>query len=181
LEPSGIAPHKLRVAGSRRVAGLGSRCLGKPENGQVVGGQATITNTAPNTLTINQATPKAAIDWQSFNIAPDETTQFVQPSANAIALNRVKAGDPSVIAGRLTANGQLVLINPSGIVFSKGAQVDVNALLATTTNISTDNFMAGRMVFDQPSTDPRAKGRQQRPHHRRAEGPRGARRARCRQ
>ncbi|HEU0216186.1 MAG TPA: filamentous hemagglutinin N-terminal domain-containing protein, partial [Stellaceae bacterium] len=128
-----------------------------PQNGQVVGGQATIANTAPNTLTINQATPKAAIDWQSFNIAPNETTQFVQPSANAVALNRVKAGDPSVIAGRLTANGQLVLINPSGIVFSKGAQVDVNALLATTTNISTDNFMAGRMVFDQPSTDPRAR------------------------
>ncbi len=129
---------------------------GNPQNGQVVGGQATITNSAPNTLTINQATPKAAIDWQSFNIAPNETTQFIQPSVSAVALNRVKAGDPSVIAGRLTANGQLVLINPSGIVFSKGAQVDVNALLATTTNITTENFMAGRMVFDQPSTDPRA-------------------------
>jgi filamentous hemagglutinin family protein len=90
-----------------------------PQNGQVVGGQATIANTAPNTLTVNQATPRAAIDWQSFNIAPSETTQFVQPSANAIALNRVKAGDPSTIAGRLTANGQLVLINPSGIVLAR--------------------------------------------------------------
>ncbi|HXO00860.1 MAG TPA: filamentous hemagglutinin N-terminal domain-containing protein, partial [Stellaceae bacterium] len=128
-----------------------------PQGGQVVGGQATITNTAPNTLTIDQTTPRAAIDWKSFNIGPNQTTQFVQPSASAIALNRVQAGDPSVIAGRLTANGQLVLINPSGIVFTKGAQVDVNSLLATPTGISTANFMAGRMIFDQPSSDPNAR------------------------
>jgi filamentous hemagglutinin family protein len=121
-----------------------------PLNGQVVGGQATIATTAPNTLTINQTTPRAAIDWQSFNIAPNETTQFVQPSANAVALNRVQAGDPSVIAGRLTANGQLVLINPSGIVFTRGSQVNVNSLVATTAGMSAANFMAGNMVFDQP-------------------------------
>jgi len=129
-------------------------CAGRvdanPVGGQVVGGQATIVATAPNTLTIDQTTPKAAIDWQSFNIAPNETTQFVQPSASAIALNRVQAGDPSVIAGRLTANGQLILINPNGIVFTKGSQVDVNSLLATPAGISTANFMAGNMVFDQP-------------------------------
>ena len=124
--------------------------LANPLNGQVVGGQATIATTAPNTLTINQTTPRAAIDWQSFNIAPNETTQFVQPSPNAIALNRVRAGDPSVIAGRLTANGQLVLVNPSGVVFTRGSQVNVNSLVATTANIGTANFMAGNMVFDQP-------------------------------
>jgi len=71
-----------------------------PLGGEVVGGQATIATTAPNTLTIQQATPRAAINWQSFNIAPNETTQFVQPSSSAIALNRVQAGDPSTIAGR---------------------------------------------------------------------------------
>ncbi len=131
--------------------------LANPLNGQVVGGQATIATTAPNTLTINQTTSRAAIDWQSFNIAPNETTQFVQPSPGAVALNRVQAADPSVIAGRLIANGQLVLINPSGVVFTHGAQVNVNSLVATTTGISTANFMAGNMVFDQPSSDPNAR------------------------
>ena len=140
-------------AGAPGCAGTASA---NPQGGQVVGGQATIVNTAPGTLTIDQTTAKAAIDWQSFNIAPNETTQFVQPSASAIALNRVQAGDPSVIAGKLTANGQLVLINPNGVVFTKGAQVDVNSLLATPTGISTANFMAGRMIFDQPSSDPNA-------------------------
>jgi mucin-19 len=142
------------------IAGLllcAGPALANPLNGQVVGGQATIATTAPNTLTIDQTTPRAAIDWQSFNIAPNETTQFVQPSASSVALNRVQAGDPSVIAGRLTANGQLVLVNPSGVVFTRGSQVNVNSLVATTTGISTENFMAGKMVFDQPSSDPGAR------------------------
>ena len=37
-----------------------------------------------------------------------------------MTLNRVRPGDPSVIAGRLTANGGVVLVNPSGITFGKG-------------------------------------------------------------
>src|SRR5947207_5853901 len=81
--------------------------LANPLGGQVVGGQATIATTAPGTLTIQQQSQRAAINWQSFNIGASETTQFVQPSSSAIALNRVQAGDPSVIAGRLSANGQL--------------------------------------------------------------------------
>src|SRR6476661_3371838 len=94
-----------------------------PLGAEVVGGQATIATTAPNTLTIQQTTQRAAINWQSFNIAPNETTQFVQPSSSAIALNRVQAGDPSTIAGQLNANGQVILINPSGIAFTRGSQV----------------------------------------------------------
>src|SRR5712691_1216838 len=136
---------------------VGAPVAANPLGGQVVGGQATIATTAPNTLTIQQSSQRAAINWQSFNIAPNETTQFVQPSASAIALNRVQAGDPSVIAGRLTANGQLVLINPSGIVFTRGSQVNVNSLIATPTDISTANFMAGSLHFDIPSTDPHAR------------------------
>ena len=130
--------------------------LANPLGGTVVGGSATIASTAPGTLTIEQQTPRAAINWQSFNIAPSETTRFVQPSASSIALNRVQAGDPSVIAGKLQANGQLVLVNPSGVVFARGSQVNVNSLIATPSDISTANFMAGKMIFDMPSKDPRA-------------------------
>ena len=80
----------------------------------------------------------------------------MQPSAAAWTLNRVKAADPSVIAGRLNANGSLVLINPNGIVFSKGSQVDVHSLIATPSDISNANFMAGRMKFDRPPSNPGA-------------------------
>jgi filamentous hemagglutinin family protein len=127
-----------------------------PKGGQVSAGSATITQTGPTQLNIIQSTDRAAIDWQSFSIAPGEQTNFQQPVASSVTLNRVQPGDPSVIAGKLTANGQVVLINPSGITFSKGAVVDVNSLVATPTDISNSNFMAGQMKFDKPSTDPRA-------------------------
>ena len=154
LTGASLRTHGAAVAGALLVA---APAAANPLGGQVVGGSATIATTAPGTLTIQQQTPRAAIDWQSFNIAPSETTRFVQPSASAIALNRVKAGDPSVIAGQLTANGQLVLVNPSGVVFTRGAQVNVNGLIATPTDISTADFMAGRMNFSIPSKDPRAR------------------------
>src|SRR5215469_7429167 len=127
-----------------------------PKGGQVSAGSAAITQTSPTQLDIVQSTNRAVIDWQSFSIAPGEGTNFQQPAASSVTLNRVQPGDPSVIAGRLTANGQVVLINPSGITFSKGAVVDVNSLVATPTDISNANFMAGNMKFDKPSTDPRA-------------------------
>ena len=151
LEPSFCSARDRRRAW-RCCHALSAWPRANPLNGQSGGRSSWTTSatTAPNTLTIDQTTPRAAIDWQSFNIAPNETTQFVQPSANAIALNRVQAGDPSVIAGRLTANGQLVLVNPSGVVFTRGSQVNVNSLVATTAGIGTANFMAGNMVFDQP-------------------------------
>ena len=98
----------------------------------------------------------AAISQTSFSIAPNEQTNFQQPAATSVTLNRVAPGEPSVITGRLTANGQIVLINPSGIAFSKGAVVDVNSLVATPTDISNANFMAGRMKFGKSSADPRA-------------------------
>src|SRR6516164_1127475 len=127
-----------------------------PKGGQVSTGSATITQTSPTQVDIVQSPDRAAIDWRSFSIAPNEQTNFQQPAASSVTLTRVQPGDPSVIAGKLTANGQVVLINPSGITFSKGAVVDVNSLVATPTDISNANFMAGNMKFDKPSTDPRA-------------------------
>ncbi|HEX3881015.1 MAG TPA: filamentous hemagglutinin N-terminal domain-containing protein, partial [Stellaceae bacterium] len=127
-----------------------------PAGGQVTAGTATIATPTPTVETINQSTQRAVIDWKSFNIAVGEKTQFVQPSASAMTLNRVLAADPSTIAGQLIANGSIVLVNPSGVVFSKGSQVNVNSIIATPTNISNSNFMAGNLKFDQPSPNPNA-------------------------
>ena len=122
----------------------------------MVAGSATIDQPRPNRLDITQSTERAIIDWQSFNIAPSQWTEFRQPGAGAVTLNQVMTGDPSLIAGRLTANGSIVLIDPSGVTFTKGAQVNVNSLIATPTGISNANFMAGRMKFSRPSTDRQA-------------------------
>src|SRR6266496_5171081 len=100
-----------------------------PAGGTVTNGSANIV-TNGTVLDVNQSTQRAVIDWRSFNIAPSETTNFNQPSSSSVTLNRVNAADPSQILGTLNANGNLVLINPNGVFFGPGTQVDVNGLIA---------------------------------------------------
>lgn len=123
--------------------------LAAPQGGAVTAGQAAIAQNG-NTTTITQATQRAAIDWRSFNVGSNEAVNFVQPNSSSAVLNRVVGSEASVIFGRITANGQVYLINPNGILFGRTAQVDVGALTATTSNIGNADFMAGRMHFSQP-------------------------------
>jgi len=120
-----------------------------PQGGNVVGGAATITQPASNQLDINQTTNRAIINWNSFNIGTGEGTTFYQPSASSIALNRVTGStSPTQILGNLTANGQVAIINPNGVIFEKGSQVNVGSLIATSNDISNANAMAGNLNFN---------------------------------
>ena len=123
-----------------------------PQNGTVAGGSATITQTSSTQLDVTQTSNRAVLDWQAFSIGANETTNFHQPSTSSVAVNRVTGVNPSSIAGHLNANGQVVLVNPNGILFTQTAQVNVGALVASTSSITTANAMAGNMVFDQSST-----------------------------
>ncbi len=120
----------------------------RPVGGSVVAGAATIAQSS-NVTTIDQTTQRAAINWQSFNIGSQQTVHFDQPSSSAMALNRVVGPNPSEIAGRIDANGQVVLTNQSGVMFYKGSQVNTAGLMVSAAGISNGNFMAGKMVFDQ--------------------------------
>uniref|UniRef100_UPI00258D2EEB two-partner secretion domain-containing protein n=1 Tax=Acidiphilium sp. TaxID=527 RepID=UPI00258D2EEB len=119
-----------------------------PQGGTVVGGSATISQ-APGTTTITQTSQRAAIDWQSFNLGSKARVTFNQPNAQAIALNRVIANNPSIIAGRIDANGRIVLVNQDGVVFTPGSEVNAESLVVSTSGISPKNFMAGKLIFDQ--------------------------------
>lgn len=124
--------------------------MANPQGGQVVAGNATIRQETPTKVGITQTTDKAIIDWLSFSIGANGQVQFYQPSASAVALNRVVGQDPSQILGRLTANGQVFLVNPNGIYFGKNAQVDVAGLVASTHNIRNEDFLAGKYHFSTP-------------------------------
>lgn len=105
---------------------------------------------AGNMMTINQHSDRAILNWKSFNIGAENTVQFKQPSASSIALNRIYQNDPSRIFGKLSANGQVYLLNQNGFLFGKGSQVDVNTLLVSTLNITDDTFQRGiTKVVDQ--------------------------------
>ncbi|WP_158699370.1 two-partner secretion domain-containing protein [Magnetospirillum gryphiswaldense] len=124
--------------------------LANPQGGTVAQGSATITQTDPKTLTINQTSDRAVLNWQNFSIGAGETTRFIQPSSSSSVLNRVTGDQVSQILGSLQANGRVYLVNPNGIVFGAGSKIDVAALVASTANIKNENFMAGNMKFDIP-------------------------------
>ena len=96
--------------------------------------------TAPNSLTINQTSQAAILNWQSFDIGKNATVQFNQP-ANGAALNRIWDANPSQIYGALKATGQIYLINQNGILFGQGAQVDVGGLVASSLDIKNSRFL----------------------------------------
>jgi filamentous hemagglutinin family protein len=120
----------------------------RPTGGAVSAGSASISY-SPTATTIDQSSQRAAINWRSFNVGAQQSVNFVQPSASATALNRVKSPNPSQIAGKIDANGQVVLINQSGVIFYKGAQVNTAGLIVSAAGMSNANFMAGKMVFDK--------------------------------
>ncbi len=117
-----------------------------PTGGQVVSGQSAITQNG-NQLNIVQGSQKSIINWQSYNIGSNAEVNYVQNNSSSISLNRVITGDPSAIFGKLNATGQVWLINPNGVLFGKGAQVNVGGLLASTLNIADDDFMSGQYQF----------------------------------
>ncbi len=121
-----------------------------PEGPQVRHGQA---HYSPGVdAQIQQLTDKAIIDWQSFSIGQRESLRILQPSELSIILNRVVGGDPSQILGSLSANGNVFLINPAGIVFGPASVVNVGGLVASTLGISDEDFLAGRYTFLQDNS-----------------------------
>ena len=121
-----------------------------PAGGVVVAGKAHITGEGTPSTRVEQVTDRAVIDWRSFAIGASNQVIFLQPSAQSATLNRVTGEQVSLILGRLDANGHVLLINPNGIVFGGGAQINVGSLIATTSNVSNADFMSGRLIFDQP-------------------------------
>jgi filamentous hemagglutinin family protein len=121
-----------------------------PQGGIVAAGIVSIQQ-QPNSTVINQSSQQAIINWQSFNIGASEATHFQQPTGG-IALNRISAAQgASQIFGQLTATGTIILINQAGIYFGPTARVDVGGIIASTSDISDQNFLAGKYIFDKPS------------------------------
>ena len=155
-------PRKIRLARMRtrsrsRLAPLAALLLGLatapaqaappapdalPTGGRVVAGSARIQQ-AGNRMTIHQETQKVIANWRGFDIGKDAAVAFKQPGPASVALNRVVGQHPSRIFGRLSANGQVMLVNPAGVVFGPGSQLNVGGITASTLAISDADFLDG--------------------------------------
>ncbi len=105
-------------------------------------GQATATIVG-NTLTVQQTSEQALLNWASFNVSADGRVIFRQPDGNAVALNQILQANPSQIFGVIQSNGQIYLINQNGFVFGPTSQVNVGGLLASTLQLSPQAASGG--------------------------------------
>ncbi|MDH5650229.1 MAG: filamentous hemagglutinin N-terminal domain-containing protein, partial [Gammaproteobacteria bacterium] len=124
-----------------------------PTGGTVVGGSGSISQSGANT-TINQTSQNMAIDWSSYNVNTDERVQYIQPNRSSISLNRILSNTASEIRGRIDANGQVILVNPHGMVFTDTAVINVGGIVASALDIQPSAFMNGDFIFnDIPGTE----------------------------
>lgn len=141
-------PGKLSIAmalfwgACLTVSGTSYGATDLPTGGVVAAGAATISQSA-NTMNVNQSSQRAVVNWSTFDVAKGNTVNFNQPNANASTLNRVNSASQSMINGAVNANGQVVFVNPNGIVFGAGAQVNTGGLVATTMDIADSEYMSG--------------------------------------
>ena len=102
-------------------------------------------------VNIRQTTQQAILNWQSLNVGARTTLTFDQQgNSNWTALNRVTAATgPSQILGNIKADGQVYVINQSGIIFGGNSQVNVGALIASTAGITDQQFRTNGIYSTQ--------------------------------
>ena len=139
LAGSALAGPSIPAANALPVPSSGSRPF--VFAGSVNGGQPAVSG---NAMTITTPSRALGLNWAKFNIGSNASVTFRQPDASSRVLNRIWDNDPSVIMGRLEANGEVYLINQNGILFGNGAQVNVGGLLASALNLS--DSMASQLL-----------------------------------
>lgn len=87
------------------------------------------------------ASDRSILEWDDFSTETNELVRFVQPSSESTVLNRVAGLNPSLLLGRLEANGNVFLINPNGIVFGKECSIDAGSFLASTYDVLDSNYL----------------------------------------
>ncbi|WP_003610597.1 filamentous haemagglutinin family protein [Methylosinus trichosporium] len=97
------------------------------------------------TVTVKQTAQRAVATWQQFNVGSNTTVDFDQSGGNSqngndwVIINRIDAtGRPSQILGQISAEGTVLLINPNGIIFNGGSQINVGSLVASSLDIDSN-------------------------------------------
>ena len=104
-------------------------------------------------MTVHQVEDKAIASWETFNIGENSWVYFDQQgNTDWQALNRIYDRNPSQIFGKLTADGQVYLVNQNGILFGGTSSVNVHSLAASSLNVDNDTFLnltnSSEITFD---------------------------------
>ncbi|MFZ0267964.1 filamentous haemagglutinin family protein [Caulobacter sp.] len=104
-------------------------------------------------MTIKQEQKAALMDWSQFDVGASEEVHFEQGGADWVALNRIFNANPTQIAGKITAKGQVWLANTNGVVFKGTAQVNTQSILVTTAVVPDSVLDTGGLLDTRPRTD----------------------------
>ncbi len=118
-----------------------------PNGGTVAAGDVSISQPNGNQLNINQGSDAAVVNWNGFSIGSGSTVNIRQPGSDSVILNRVTGNTTSQIHGQLNANGQVHLVNPNGIFIGPSGHVNTAGFVASTLDISDDDFLNGRYRY----------------------------------
>ncbi len=105
---------------------------------------------ADSTLQVSQESQFLHVQYESFDIGVHEKVSFLQPNKNAIAVNQVLNSDPTQIFGQLSANGQLFILAPGGLVIHDGATIEAASFFAST--LAVDNIKQDEARFSSSQT-----------------------------
>lgn len=93
-------------------------------------------------LKLVQTSKAGLYSWSSFDIGSSALFEIDTPGAGSSSLHRVVGSTKlSEIYGTLKSNGSVYLINSNGVMFGQGAQVNVQGLVASTLNMSDEDFL----------------------------------------
>ncbi|MCA0961246.1 MBG domain-containing protein, partial [Salipiger bermudensis] len=119
-----------------------------PTGANVAAGNVSIATPGAQTMTITQGSDRAVVNWDSFSVGAGASVDIRQPSSTSAILNRVTGSTDSRIHGRLTANGQVHLVNPNGIFIGKTGRVETGGgFVASTLDVMDGDFMQGRLRY----------------------------------
>ncbi|WP_162270313.1 two-partner secretion domain-containing protein, partial [Bordetella ansorpii] len=112
-----------------------------PTGGKFAAGSGTISQSG-NTLTVNQASNRAIINWNGFSVGEAASARF--NNGSGATLNRVTGNTASRIDGNLSSSGSVYLINPSGVVVGPKGTINTGGTFAASTHdVDNQQFMNG--------------------------------------
>ncbi|WP_158937454.1 filamentous hemagglutinin N-terminal domain-containing protein [Burkholderia sp. S171] len=111
-------------------------------------GISVTTGKDPRTLTINQSAPTVVSNWTSFDIGSQASVVVKQPTTNSTLVSQVVTSAPTRIAGALTANGRVFVINPAGITVFNGATMTAGALVLSTLPLDRKTLTSNNFGFN---------------------------------
>ncbi|OYZ16376.1 MAG: hypothetical protein B7Y35_00010 [Sphingomonadales bacterium 28-64-96] len=143
-----VLPQRFRLMLLGAASGLAMSAAHANDIVSSSGINTTIATTATS-RTITQTGARAVINWTSLDVASGHTLNFAQPNASSIVLNRIVglpnggAITPTQIDGAISANGQVWILNPMGVLVGSAGSINVGGFLATTLGLTDEAFANG--------------------------------------